>query len=196
MLHEWYLALDGLLIGFYRLSDVPVFGFLTGTAVLAVLALLAGQATQLLALRFNLRHFDAQSREMVRMHNLSVFALLAKDKAAYKACNKEANDAFGRYFFAQIALSISSLWPAAFALAWMQTRFGGVEFALPFIDATVGYAFSFLPLFVLAHILFAHVKRRLPGYRSVEGALAAVGGDPEEMISLADLHPRPADRHA
>ena len=190
MLQHLYLALDGFLIVFYRLSEVPIVGFMIGTAVLAVLAVLLGQVTQLVALRYNLRHFCDQNSDMVRMHNLSIFALLAKDKAAYKACNKEANDAFGRYFFAQLALSISSLWPAAFALAWMNTRFSDVDFVLPFIDATVGYTFSFLPLFILMYILFGQIRRRLPIFQSLDRNLAEVNDSAGEMVSLADLHPR------
>ena len=72
----------------------------------------------------------------------------------------------------------------------MNTRFGEVDFVLPFIDATVGYTFSFLPLFILMYILFGQIRRRLPIFQSLDRNLAKVNDSAGEMVSLADLHPR------
>jgi hypothetical protein len=127
---------------------------------------------------------------MVRMHNLSVFALLSKNKKAYTSCNKEANDAFGKVFFSQIALGISSLWPVPFALAWMQTRFLDVSFALPIsmpvIGDSVGYPFTFILIYILTYIVFGKVKHKLPYFKNMSKMVESDTKD--QLISIADVY--------
>ncbi len=192
MMNTLYLHIDRFLIGFYRISEVPIFGYLFGSAILGLLCVVLGQFTLSLAYRANRKNLNSNNKEMVRMHNLSIYALLAKNKKAYKSCNKEANDAFGKYFFAQIALGISSLWPIPFAMAWMQTRFQGVEFLLPFnipgIGQTVGYTFTFIPIYVLVYILFGKVKHRLPYFKREHEFIKTDGNNTEKMLSISDLH--------
>ena len=192
MTNTLYIHIDRFLIGFYRISDIPILGYLLGTAVLSLICVVLGQFTLSLAYRANRMNLKSNNNNMVRMHNLSIYALLAKNKKAYKSCNKEANDAFGKYFFAQIALGISSLWPIPFALAWMQTRFDGVEFLLPFnvpgIGLTVGYTFTFIPIYVLVYILFGKIKHRLPYFKREHEFLKADVNDSEKMLSISDLH--------
>ena len=106
------------------------------------------------------------SRDMVAMHNLSVRALEEGDASGYKACNKVANEAFGRAFFMQIALAAATLWPVPWALHWMGKRFGSVEFPLPLSVPLIGdyvkYPFMFLLFYLLARIVFKNVRHKLP----------------------------------
>jgi len=191
--HELMNQIDGALIFFYRISDVPIIGYYLGTFVLALLCVVIGQLTISLAFLANRRRIDADNSNMVRMQNLSIKALAAKNKGAYKAFNKEANEAFGKVFFMQIALAAASLWPVPFALAWMQTRFAEVEFplpvTLPILGDTVGYTFSFFPILILAFMLFGKAKRYLPYFKRIHGILDGYNKEKNEMITFADLHP-------
>jgi hypothetical protein len=196
-----FFYIDAFLIYFYRLAPVPIIGYMMGTFVLAILSVAVGQLTYAVAFRWNRHWLNTDSREMIRMHNLSLRALAAKDKPAYKACNKVANDAFGKHFFAQMAMGMASLWPAPFALAWMGTRFAGVEFLLPFhvpwVGGTVGYPATFIPMFVLAHILFGKIKYRLPFFRDMRAAMIADAASSEPMMTLDDIvSPDAAAPHA
>ncbi len=195
-----FSVIDPFLIFFFRLSDEPILGYLLGIAVLSLLCALIGSITVLAATRFNREHLIRQNRDMVRMQNLSVKALIAKDKPAYKLLNREANDAFGKYFFAQLTVSVSYLWPAPFALAWLQTRFEGVVFLLPIdlpgIQGGVGYAFSFIPMFILVSMLFAKLKKCLPLFNVVDNHLETIRKDADDMVTLADVVLPPAPKKA
>jgi hypothetical protein len=185
---------DRILIQFYRITGFHFFDYLVGTFVLALLSVVIGELTISLALRLNRSHVDRVTDDMVRMNNLSIMALIEKDKGSYKACNDTANDAFGKYFFTMIAYSASSLWPAFFALAWMQTRFSEVEFPLPHpVNAmvpSVGYFFTFLLCYVLARIFFKRIRRYLPYFRKVQNMLDKAGAEQsEKMMSFAELLP-------
>jgi hypothetical protein len=186
-----YNGIDGFLISFYRLTDIPILGYYVGTAVLSLICVIVGQMTYCWAYRRNHRFFSSDNREMVRMHNLSIKALGAKDKGAYKHCNKQANDAFGKYFFAQVAIGISSLWPVPFGLGWMQTRFGGVDFALPVtlpgFGSSVGFMFTFFPIYILIYWLFGKIKHKIPYFSSFESWRKASHTEGEEMMNFSDL---------
>ncbi|MCP4352391.1 MAG: hypothetical protein GY795_43585 [Desulfobacterales bacterium] len=162
-----------------------------GTSFLILICMITGQITLAAALRFNKKRIDHDNKEMVRMHNLSVYALLSKNKKAYSACNKEANEAFGKVFFSQIALGLTSLWPAPFALGWMQTRFIKVEFSLPLhlplLGQSVGYAFTFILIYILVYIFFVNIKHRLPYFKGIDNILDSGNKESEQMISLSDL---------
>lgn len=190
-LHTLYLAIDGFLISFFRLTEIPILGYYLGTAVLCLICVVVGQMTYCWAYRRNHRFFSADNQEMVHMHNLSIKALGAKNKQAFKSCNKQANDAFGKYFFAQVAIGISSLWPVPFALGWMQTRFGDVDFALPLtlpgFGSSVGFMFTFFPIYVLIYLLFGKIKHKIPYFSSFEAWQKASHADSEPMMSFADL---------
>jgi hypothetical protein len=188
-LQLWF---DSAFIYFFRLPDIPILGYYLGCAVLSLACVVVGQITIAIAFFWNKRFIDADNREMVRMHNLSVRALLAKDKKAYKSCNKVANDAFGKVFFSQIALSVSSLWPVAFAAGWLQTRFQDVTFALPVslpvIGNQVGFMFTFLPIYILVYILFGWIKGRLPLFRTIVKRLEQYDTEStEKMLSFSEL---------
>ncbi|ACL04220.1 conserved hypothetical protein [Desulfatibacillum aliphaticivorans] len=186
-LYQVYLFLDGFLIAPYRMAQPPILGFYLGTGLLALYAVVLGALTSEAAIWANARNLEDQSHAMVRMHNLSFRALAAKNKKAFKAANHEANDAFGKYFFAWMANAAASLWPLAFALGWMQWRFQDVHFAFPGLPIDLGFAFLFLICYILASILFSKIKKRLPIFaKSV--ALSQMARDhADEMVTLADL---------
>jgi len=103
-----------------------------------------------------------------------------------------ANDAFGKVFFSQVALSISSLWPIPFAAGWLQTRFQDVSFplpvSLPVVGDQVGFMFTFLPIYILVYILFGQIKGRLPFFRTVVKRLEQYEGEGEEkMLRFSEL---------
>jgi hypothetical protein len=110
---------------------------------------------------------------MSRRHGQSMNALKAGDRAAYKAINKLANEAFGRSFFLQVAMASASLWPIPCALAWLQIRFSSIRFPLffdlPFIGDSVGYPFIFILLYILARIILGKI-----GIRKSENAKRTV----------------------
>ena len=192
VLTQIHLMLDSALIFFFRLPDIAILGYYLGCFILSVICVVLGQITIAVAFFWNQKFIDRDNREMVRMHNLSVRALMLKDKQAYKKCNKVANDAFGKVFFSQIALSISSLWPVPFAAGWLQTRFQDVAFelpvSLPWIGDQVGYLFTFLPIYILAYILFGWIKGHLPYFRTVVKRLEKYDTEGEEkMLRMSDL---------
>jgi len=165
---EFWNSLDHMLITFYRITGDPVSGFFLGTFLLALLAVVIGELTISVAYLLNRVHIKALNDRMARMHNLSLNALRSGQKEEYRRSNKEANDAFGRVFFNAVALSAASLWPVFFALSWMQERFMGIDFPVPFTGLTVNYVLIFLICYVLARILFGGMRSRLPYFSKVQ----------------------------
>jgi hypothetical protein len=112
---------------------------------------------------------------MNKQEALAINAYERGDMVCYKALNKEATDAWGRKFFAMMGHSAAILWPVPFALGWMQTRFQGVDFGVMFplslVTDSVGYTFSFFPIYVLSRIVFGHM---LPYFSSVHRSLMEV----------------------
>ncbi len=184
--------IDMFLISFYRVFETPIFGYLFGTFCLSLFCVLIGRMTHGLLAGWNRKWIYANQREMVHMHNLSLKALSFKNKAAYKACNKEANDAFGKYFFGQIAMGMSTLWPVPFALAWLDLRFSEVVFPFSTTGYSVGYLATFIPLYILANMLFSSIKRQIP---VPESAGRNEGKPVEKMMTLADLIPESVDKN-
>jgi hypothetical protein len=176
LLSEILRLTDGMLIIPYRLPSNPLLGFFIGTFCLVMWCVVIGEFTLSVAIRFNRRHITALKKEIAERESLSIQAYTAGDRAGYKALNKQANDAWGRHFFTMAAYSAGMLWPLPFALAWMQTRFSAVEFAfpdsLPWLSGyAVGYPFFFIPLYILARILFGRLRSRLPYFRGVHKML-------------------------
>jgi hypothetical protein len=166
-MHPVYLWLDPYLIWFYRLTGSAGVNFLLGTMALAVLCQLVGEFTSFLASLMVRRHFEQVSGEAKRYQDLSMEALKSGDRPAYEAANKLANEAFGKSFYSQVALSATFVWPIFFALGWMQYRFLEVTFPLPFIGFSLGYIGVFLILYISAYFAFKPVKRRMPYYRRI-----------------------------
>lgn len=187
--HPIYLAVDSLLIAFYRITGYALVDFLFGTFVLAAIAVVIGEFTISVLFLINRKHIDKVTAEVVRFQNLSVDALAAGDKEAYTAANKLANDAFGKSFFLQIALSAGSLWPIFFALTWMQQRFSEVEFRLLFTDWYVGYICVFVAMYAAAYLIFKRIKYKLPYFRGIKKVLDLYATRSKEMKTLQDVVP-------
>jgi len=164
-MHPYYQVLDPYLIWFYRVTGHAGADFVIGTCVLSVICLLIGEATVSLAFRFIRKRLNEKSAEAEKYQNLSLDALKAGNKEAYKAANQLANEAFGHSFFQQLTLSAAFLWPVCFALAWMQYRFLEVEVPLPLLPFAMGYIGVFIIIYVATYFLFKQVKRRLTFFR-------------------------------
>ena len=162
-----YELLDAILIFPYRLLPSPVAGFYCGTAVLALASLVVGRASYDAVWLFNRGHYAKEEGEMTRMHNLSVAAIEAGNKVAYKAANKEANEAFGKSFFAGAALFSVSIWPVPFALAWLAVRFDGVDVPL-FPGYDVRYNAVFLGCYIVLRLAMWPLWQKLPLFGRVE----------------------------
>ena len=161
-----YTVIDNILMSFFRFPDNPLTGYYLGTFVLSLACVIIGEYSISMAFRFNKERITRDNRDINHFQDLSIKALKAGDKKAYKACNSIANDAFGKSFFSQITLSASSLWPLFIALGWMQYRFSGVEFSLPFsvfgTTYTVGYFLTFVLCYITTRIVFGKLKNKFP----------------------------------
>jgi len=188
-MHPVYLWLDSYLIWFYRLTGSAEVNFLLGTLALAVHSLLVGELTAWLASLMVRRHFQPVAGEATRYQDLSMEALKAGDRPAYEAANQLANEAFGKSFFMQVALSATFVWPIFLALAWMQQRFLEVAFPLPFIGFSLGYAGGFVILYIAVYFAFKAVKRRMPYFRRTKESMDASGRMDRERKGFGDLLP-------
>lgn len=177
------LLLDPFLIFPFRITEISLAGFYIGTFVLAINCVLLGKLTIEGIMCINRSYYGKLEKETVRMHNLSVKAILMKDKDSYSACNKEANEAFGKYFFSQIAMGASLLWPLPFALHWMNTRFQDVSFPLPFGSASLNYAAVFILLYILARIFVSRLSGHLPSLLPA----APESAEKEKMLQWSDI---------
>ena len=180
-MHPAYLILDPFLIWSYRITGIGLLDFFIGTFCLALIALIVGEITISLLFLINRRHIDAVNNEVEQYRNLSFDALQAKNKAAFKAANKLANEAFGNSFFMQIALSAGFLWPIFFALAWMDYRFADVEFNLLFSEYSMGYVGTFIVVYIAAYLIFRRVKHHLPFFKRVKASLDTYGELPDRI---------------
>lgn len=159
-----YSVMDTFLMYFYRLPDNPLLGYFLGTFLLSIACVIIGKYSISITSRFNKETIDHDFQEVEHYQNLSVEALKTGDKAAYKACNSIANDAYGRNFFSQIALSASSLWTVFIALGWMQYRFSGITFKSPLSlfcnDCTIGYGVTFFGCYVIARLVIGLSRKK------------------------------------
>lgn len=167
---------DRFLVAFYRITGFSLIDYFIGTAVLAFICIIIGELSVSLAIRFNKRYLDAMSKEMNEKEMLSMAAYRAGDKAGYKSLNKEATDVWGKHFFTMVAYSAGILWPIPFALGWMQTRFSEVQFDLAFplsliFGKSVGYIFTFIPIYILCRIIFKYMRPYLPYFKGVQQRL-------------------------
>jgi hypothetical protein len=159
-----------------------MIGFLFGTWMLTLWCILIGEISSGLIGRLNKTYYDDLEHATVKMHNLSIKAILSKDKQSYQACNRQANEAFGRYFFAMTARGASTLWILPFAIAWMDFRFHDVAFDLafpiPFIGDSVGFAGVFILIYLLSRIVYGKYKFQ---------KMASVDPNKEKMIRWSDI---------
>lgn len=164
---DWWTGLDGLLVKLYTLTGWPVPDYFIGTFLLAMITVIIGDFTTSLVYRVNKDYFVNLNSRLSELHENSMVALRLKDKSSYKAVNREANDTFGLLFFGMFGLSASYLWPAFFALAWMQSRFGGISFPIFIKDWTTNYFFTFFVIYLLTRLLFSELKPYLPYFKNV-----------------------------
>ena len=184
------IKMDSVLIFFYRVMDNPVAGFFLGTFILCLACAIVGGYAALGFSLLSRKHIGKLYSETVSMHNLSVKAITVKDKVNYKNCNKLANEAFGRYFFAQFGAGASALLPVPFALAWMQLRFQEVSFSLPFkipgIGEAASYPFIFIFMYIFCRILFRKIRNKLPYVKRMIQIILS-NDTTEKMLSFSDL---------
>jgi hypothetical protein len=170
------LQADSFLIAFYRITGYSLLDYFLGTMFLGFLCVVIGELSVSLAIRFNKRYLDSMSQEIAEKERLSMAAYRDGDKDGYKALNKQATDVWGKHFFTMVAYSAGILWPIPFALGWMQTRFADVEFALAFplslaFGKSVGYIFTFIPIYILCRILFKYLRPYLPYFKGIQKLL-------------------------
>jgi hypothetical protein len=170
-MHPLWMLLDPYIIWFYRRTGYTFADFLLGTFVLAWIALLLGELTVSVVSLIARRRIDAATNEARHYQDLSDEALSAGNKEAYRASNKLANDAFGRSFFMQTALSAAFLWPVFVALAWMSQRFSDVSFNILFTEYSLSYVGVFIILYTAAYLIFKRLKYKLPCFRRIKDIL-------------------------
>lgn len=187
---EIYAWIDSLLIAPFRAFEEPIVGFYFGTFILCLWCILLGELTFRVAAVANRSYMNKLRAQAVKMHNLSIKAIVVKDKENFKACNKEANEAFGKYFFNMITQGAAFLWPVPFALGWMSNRFAQVEFemliTLPFIGNTVGFAAVLILMYILCRILWGQLKPHL--YFFNQDPRVGIDEGEEEMIKWEDIN--------
>ena len=176
VLDKLFYHVDGFLVFFYRITGVAPMDYFIGTFVLAMICVMVGEVSISLAIRFNKSYIDDLNREVDEKEALSIQAYEQDDKRSYRALNKDATDAWGKKFFTMAGYSAGLLWPIPVALGWMQTRFHGVEFPLAYplsllIDRSMGYIFSFIPIYILSRIIFKYLRPYLPYFRGIQGLL-------------------------
>lgn len=173
---EFIYQADSFLIIFYRLTGYALLDYIIGTFVLGFFCVVLGEICVSLALKFNRRYNDEMSAEMDAKEKMAIQAYEAGNKEGYKALNKAATDAWGKRFFTMVAYSAGILWPIPFALGWMQLRFEAVGFPLAFplsliFGKTVGYTFTFIPLYIFCRIVFKYLRPWLPYFKGVQKEL-------------------------
>ena len=97
---------DSLLANLYRFPGDPLVSYYVGTFLLAMLTVIVGEFTISLVYRFNRSHYERIQKRISDLNELSQKALEAGDEKSYKACNKEAGEAFGRSFFNKFGIKI------------------------------------------------------------------------------------------
>jgi hypothetical protein len=96
-------------------------------------------------------------------HEQSMKAKQAGDETAYKGINKLANEAYGKSFFLLMAMGMAALWPAFFAVAWLEKRFGSIGFTMPEWAGGTELSFTapFILIYILLRVAWAKVKKRI-----------------------------------
>ncbi|MEJ5299703.1 MAG: hypothetical protein WHS38_01805 [Thermodesulforhabdaceae bacterium] len=190
-MEDLYRVIDPVFMGLFRLVPDPVAGFFAGTFLLAMISVVIGQTTLSIAFLFNRKYVEKLNGDLVRWNNLSIDAIKEGNKEAYKSANERANDAFGRLFFFSVAYSAASLWPAPFALGWMQRWFSEIALPLPFniplVGSSVHFPFVFILNFILASLIFSSVKPYLPYFGRIHKMLTAPEKERERLRSFTEL---------
>lgn len=171
---------DPYLIALFGITGANGLDGLIGAFLVALLACVIGEFTISLAFRVNRKHLDKLNDDLVRYNDLSQKARDYGDEQSYKALNKQANDAYGQVFFNRVGLSAASLWPAFFALDWLQRPFGQSGIPVPFHNSGINYFFVFLLSYIMARMVFGRLKRHLPYFKGQYEMLMAYGKKMDE----------------
>ncbi len=158
----WLTNIDPILIAPYRWFSNPLLGWTVGTFTLCLWAVLLGDLTILLAFKMNEKYIRNLLKNTDYYHEQSMKAKSMGDETAYRKINWLANEEFGKSFFALIAMGMGSLWPAFFAVAWLNERFGQMTFfVLP--QWAGGYQINFigpsLGLYIIARYAYTRSKK-------------------------------------
>lgn len=152
-----FLVIDALLVAPFRLCADPEIGFILGMAALAVFSALLGRLCLLGLARIQRTRRNKEEGEAKKHHELSLRALQAKNRTAYLASNKLAQEAYGNAMALAAGRASAVLWPACAALAWAYWRFGGVP--LPLVGESAGPATFFIPLYLLVQWGLSRLRR-------------------------------------
>ncbi len=157
-------VIDPALIAPYRLFENPMLGWWMGTFLLAFWAVLIGEITVALVYRVNRSPVAEHLKKTQYYHEQSLKAKAAGDEKAYSGINKLANESYGKSFFLFLAMGMASLWPAFFAAAWLNMRFGDIVFAMPRWAGSfeLNFIAPFIVLYILNRVIFSRIKRYLP----------------------------------
>jgi hypothetical protein len=142
--------IDPVLIIPFRMFDSPMTGWWVGNLCLAAWTVLIGEITMAIVGRINRSVVSANLDKTMYYHEQSMKAKQAGDEKAYKGINKLANEAYGKSFFLLMATGMAALWPAFFAVAWLDERFGDISFIMP--AWTGGLELNFVAPFILIYI--------------------------------------------
>ena len=155
-------VIDPVLIFPYRMFENPVAGWCLGTFVLSLWSVVIGEITLMVAGRINQKAVSDNLERTLHYHDLSLRAKQAGDEASYQGINRLANESYGKSFFLLMSMGMAGLWPAFFAAAWLDMRFGNFKFPLP--GWLGGLELSFIAPFILFYILqrfaWSRVKKR------------------------------------
>jgi hypothetical protein len=172
-----YSMMDSLFEPFFGLPGDASTSYLIGVVFLAIAAKLVGEVSVDFLFGGNLERIARLKAKADKMGELSLLALSVEDEAAYEACNRSANENFGKLFYLSLTLSAASLWPVFFALGWLQSRFE--ERASDLLP--VGYAGTFVVAYVIVFIIFKRFKPylwKVPGIPH-EGLESSILSDEE-----------------
>lgn len=161
-----FSVMDSLLMPLFELSANQARAYLIGVLFLAFLANLTGEVFTGIFFQRNREEIIRLKVEADKLGVLAMLALSADNRQAYEACNRRANENFGRLFYLSITISAAYHWAGFLALGWLQSRFmGRIEYQLPFtlpgFPASIGYAGAFILAYALVHMLFRLVKPHL-----------------------------------
>lgn len=96
---SFLLWIDPWCIAPYRwFPELPEWGYMVGTCVLAAQTVVLGLLTLRLGQRMHAARLKELRTEMRHYHKLSERALRESGKEAYKAVNRQGHEAFGYYF--------------------------------------------------------------------------------------------------
>ena len=171
--------IDPILIAPYRWFENPTLSWCLGTFCLAFWAGIIGELTLAAAYRLNHRQVSQNDAQTHYYHTQSMAAKKAGDDAAFKGINGLANEAFGKAFFLLAAMGMASLWPAFFAAAWLDLRFGELVFTLPPLAGglQLNVVAPFIVCYILARTLISKIKRfALPRLKTIAFGSPAVTG--------------------